>query len=119
MPLTRQFRLRLLGPLLASSPRCCGAVCSSHTTAPLGGGLSHWKLETVPMIAPRKPVRRQASPPEWHRQFLAMLPVIRNYADSAFRHLDPEGREDAVHEVVANVVVAFARLVKLGKSHRS
>ena len=69
------------------------------------------------MIAPRKPVRRQASPPEWHRQFLAMLPVIRNYADSAFRHLDPEGREDALHEVVANVVVAFARLVKLGKSH--
>ena len=46
-----------------------------------------------------------------------MLPVIRNYADSAFRHLDPEGREDAVHEVVANVVVAFARLVELGKSH--
>src|SRR3990172_4553250 len=46
-----------------------------------------------------------------------MLPVIRNYADHAFRHLDPEGRADAVHEVVANVVVAFARLVELGKSH--
>ena len=69
------------------------------------------------MIAPKKPVCRQASPPDWHRQFLAMLPVIRNYADSAFRHRDPEGREDAVNEVMANAVVAFARLVKLGKSH--
>src|SRR3972149_3162513 len=69
------------------------------------------------MIAPRKPVCRQASPPDWHRQFLAMLPVIRDYADHAFRHLAPEGREDAVHEVVANAVVAFARLVQSGKSH--
>src|SRR3972149_6827309 len=69
------------------------------------------------MIAPRKPVCRQASPPDWHRQFLAMLPVIRDYADHAFRHLAPEGREDAVHEVVANAVVAFARLVELGKPH--
>ena len=69
------------------------------------------------MIAPKKPVRRQASPPGWHHQFLAMLPVIGNYADHAFRHLDPEGREDAVHEVLANAVVAFARLVQLGKPH--
>ena len=69
------------------------------------------------MIAPKKPVRRQASPPDGHRQFLAMLPVIGNYADHAFRHLDPEGREDAVHEVLANAVVAFARLVELGKPH--
>jgi len=69
------------------------------------------------MIAPRKPVRRQASSPDWHHQFLAMLPVIGNYADHAFRHLDPEGREDAVHEVLANAVVAFARLVQLGKPH--
>src|SRR3972149_3760247 len=69
------------------------------------------------MIAPRKPVCRQAPPPDWHPQFLAMLPVIGNYADHAFRHLDPEGREDAVHEVLANAVVAFARLVELGKPH--
>jgi hypothetical protein len=45
-----------------------------------------------------------------------MLPVIRKYANNAFRYLDPEAREDAVHEVIANAVVAFARLVKLGKA---
>ena len=68
------------------------------------------------MIAPAKPVRRQASVPDWHQQFLEMLPVIRKYADNAFQHLDPEGREDAVHEVIANALVAFARLVQLGKA---
>jgi hypothetical protein len=45
-----------------------------------------------------------------------MLPRIREYANHAFHYLDPEGREDAVHEVIANAVVAFARLVQLGKA---
>lgn len=45
-----------------------------------------------------------------------MLPVIRNCANHAFRYLDPEGREDAVQEVIANAFVAFARLVQLGKA---
>ena len=34
-----------------------------------------------------------------------------------FGTLTPKAEEDAVHEVVANAVVAFARLVELGKSH--
>ena len=68
------------------------------------------------MIARAKPIRQQASVPDWHQQFLEMLPVIRKYADNAFQHLDPEGREDAVHEVIANALVAFARLVQLGKA---
>ena len=68
------------------------------------------------MIARPKPIRQRASLPDWHQQFLKMLPVIRKYADKAFQHLDAEGREDAVHEVIANALVAFARLVQLGKA---
>jgi len=60
------------------------------------------------MVASRKPA--------WHRQFLAMLPMIVRHANLSFRHLDPEGREDAVTEVVANAFCAFARLVELGKA---
>ena len=67
------------------------------------------------MIADGKSVHRQAAAPEWHRQFLAMLPVIRKYAKRAFQCLNAEAREDAVCEVTANAVVAFARLVELGK----
>jgi hypothetical protein len=68
------------------------------------------------VIAHAKPVRQQESVPDWHHQFLDMLPVIRKYADNAFQHLDPEGREDAVQEVVDNALVAFERLVQLGKA---
>jgi hypothetical protein len=68
------------------------------------------------MIKSAEPVRRQASVPEWHHQLLAMLPAVRKYANRAFRHLDPEAREDAVGEVIANAVTAFARLVELGKT---
>jgi len=68
------------------------------------------------VIARAKPIRQQASVPEWHQQFLKMLPVIQKYADKAFQHLDAEGREDAVHEVIANALVAFARLLQLGKA---
>ena len=68
------------------------------------------------MIKSAEPVRRQASVPEWHHQLLAMLPAVRKHANRAFQYLDSEAREDAVHEVTANAVVAFARLVELGKT---
>jgi hypothetical protein len=89
-------------------------VYSSRTTA-LPGAVSSFK-EILPVIARQKPIRRQASVPDWHHQFLAMLPVIRKYANHAFQYRDSEAREDAVHEVIANAVVAFARLVQLDKA---
>ena len=67
------------------------------------------------MIAPAKPEHRRKRAANWQRLFLEMLPVIKNYAQRAFRDLDPEAREDAVQEVIANAAVAFARLVQLGK----
>jgi hypothetical protein len=89
-------------------------VYCSRTTA-LPGAVSSFK-EILPVIARQKPIRRQASVPDWHHQFLEMLPVIRKYADNAFQRLGTEGREDAVHEVIANALVAFVRLVQLGKA---
>jgi len=55
--------------------------------------------------------------PAWHQRFLAMLPAIEAHARLAFRHLDPEAREDAVEETIANALVAFVRLVQLQKTN--
>lgn len=67
------------------------------------------------MIAPIRPFGRLKTP-AWHGAFLAMWPAILNHARHAFRRLDPEARQDAVQEVIANSMVAFARLVQLGKA---
>jgi hypothetical protein len=67
------------------------------------------------MIAPLKRPRSQASAPAWHAGFLAMLPVIHAYARGAFAHLNPEARQDMIAEVVANALVAYARLYQQGR----
>jgi len=61
-------------------------------------------------------VASQSSSPAWHEGYLQMLPVIRFYAELAFRDYDAESREDLVTEVVANTLVAYVRLVLLGKT---
>ena len=55
------------------------------------------------------------STPDWHELFLRMLPAIRQHARIAFRHCNPEAREEAVQAVVCNACVAIARLAELGK----
>ena len=45
-----------------------------------------------------------------------MLPVIQRSASIAFRHLKAEAREEAIQDVTANALVAFVRLVELGKA---
>ena len=61
-----------------------------------------------------RPVRR-FHVPSWHKGFLFMLPSIQKHAAVSFRHLDPEAREEAIQEVVANALQAYVRLVKLDK----
>lgn len=51
----------------------------------------------------------------WQRRYLGLLPQIRQQAEHAFRHLTEEQREEAVADVVANTLVAYRRLVVLGK----
>ena len=65
------------------------------------------------MIARVKP--HAPSIPAWHNRFLAILPAVLRQARIAFRSLDPERREDALAEVVANVFTAYSRLVELDK----
>jgi len=62
------------------------------------------------MIALQKPARRKKSAPAWHDGFLAMLPIIRQHAYVAFRHLNREAREEAVAETVAHALEAYVRL---------
>jgi len=67
------------------------------------------------MIATAKNLTDKAPAPRWHADFLAMLPAIRTHARIAFRDFDPEARQEAVQEVMANTLVAFVRLVELDK----
>jgi len=67
------------------------------------------------MMAPPTQCLHENSAPAWHAGFLPMLPRITRYALSAFRHEDAEGREDLIEEAVANAMIAYARLVELGK----
>ena len=69
------------------------------------------------MITSIESGRNSQSAPAWHRAFLAMLPAIQKHARIAFRHLNPEAREDAVAEVVAGAFVACSRLSEAGKTH--
>jgi hypothetical protein len=68
------------------------------------------------MKASVESVRCKKSPPAWHAAFEAMIPVIESHAKIAFRHLNPEAREEAVQETVCNACKAYARLVELGKT---
>ena len=65
------------------------------------------------MVTPIK--RRPPFVPAWQAGFLAMLPVIRNYARGAFRHLNADLRQDLTQEVVANALVAYVRLFEQGR----
>ena len=67
------------------------------------------------MIAKIKKAKAK-SVPAWHAAFLKMLPAIQRQAKIAFRHLDPEAREEAVEEVTAYAVIAFKGLWDRGKA---
>ena len=60
--------------------------------------------------------RPKSAPPAWHAEFLAMLPIIVMHARFIFQRLDPEAREEAVQEVVANACQAYVRLVERGRT---
>jgi hypothetical protein len=67
------------------------------------------------MIAFVKPTESNPHVPAWHAKFLAMLPAIRRSAQISFRKCRPELRSELIEETIANCLVAFSRLVELGK----
>jgi hypothetical protein len=70
------------------------------------------------MIAFAHPVPQAKAPaPAWHAGFLAILPDIRERASMAFCRLPPQTREDLINEVVAAALVAYVRLIALGRAN--
>ena len=67
------------------------------------------------MIASIKAIEPESQQADWHADFLAMLPAIRRQARISFRSVPPEARDELIQEVVANCLVAYRRLVQLGK----
>lgn len=71
------------------------------------------------MIAFAKSIRRKKSAeakPAWHDGFMGLLPDIHRHVRFAFRMLKGEQREEAVQEALANALVAYVQLHKLGKT---
>ena len=67
------------------------------------------------MIALVKQPKRKRSRPAWHDSFEKMLPAIVRHAKFAFRFMPADPREEAVAEVVANLLGRIQRLVERGK----
>ncbi|MGA7415813.1 MAG: hypothetical protein WBW33_35405 [Bryobacteraceae bacterium] len=69
------------------------------------------------MIATHHRSRPDDQVPAWHCRFLTMVPAIRRHAELRFRKLRPDVREELVDEVIANCLVAYARLANRGKEN--
>ena len=66
------------------------------------------------MVVPIK-FHSMKSAAAWHAGFLAMVPIIRQYAMGAFGHLNPEARQDLVQETICNAMLAYLRLFQRGR----
>jgi hypothetical protein len=66
------------------------------------------------MIALANQIER-ITPHHSQGKFLAMLPLIREQAQHAFRNVRPEEREELIAEVIANAFCAYQRLVARGQ----
>src|SRR5690348_7127981 len=58
----------------------------------------------------RRTRRRRSVLPAWHEGYLAMLLDIQRLAHLEVLHLRGEARAEALQEIVADTVVAYARL---------
>src|SRR5262249_36468312 len=89
-----------------------GAVVSTYTTAPTGGGL----FGVVPMIASASPSRGTPAPDTLHARFLALVPRIVTHAQIAFRGVRcPSRKEDLIAETLGLCWVWFGRLAARGR----
>lgn len=71
------------------------------------------------MIAFAKPSRRKIAAQNklaWQAGFVALLPDICRQIRFALRRMERERREEAMQEALANALVAYVRLHKLGKT---
>ncbi|NLF06470.1 MAG: hypothetical protein GX594_00605 [Pirellulaceae bacterium] len=64
----------------------------------------------LPIISPQP-----NAVPAWHAEFCRLLPRIVAHARCVFRRLDAEARQEAVAACTAHALVAYRRLLELGK----
>jgi acyl transferase domain-containing protein len=65
------------------------------------------------------PIEPEQGTLSWQERFLDLLPRLRAHAQSRFRRLPPEAREEATAEVIASALVSYARLVAQGREDRA
>ena len=68
-------------------------------------------------LSPNRDCPVPSSPCSQPDDFLRLLPPIHRFARHAFRRLDPDAREEAIQEVVANAFAAYRRLIERGKAN--
>jgi hypothetical protein len=75
---------------------------------------------TNPSVAESEHEARRTTPganPGWHEGFIRLMPAIRRQAGGMLRRLTPQTREEAVNDVLVLALIAYVRLVELGKQH--
>ena len=93
----------------------------SHDRPAQGRSLARSAPWSLDKISPptTSMVGQEPETASWQQRFLQLLPRIRSQAQSRFRHLPPEAREEATAEVIASSLVSYARLVALGQEDRA
>ncbi len=71
------------------------------------------------MIAYQKQTHGKTARRGWQSKFLELFPRIERQLRTAFRHLDPDAREEAVQEGIANCLQAFRRLCEQRRDDRA
>ena len=61
-------------------------------------------------------INNECNETNWQSSFVAMLPEIEQKLRLAFCRLDREAREDAIEEGVVHSLLAYVRLVELGRA---
>ena len=68
------------------------------------------------MRVQQKEQSQQGVQATWQEDFLSMLPQIERNLNCEFRYLDPEARDEAVADGIANSFVRFERLARDGRT---
>lgn len=57
-----------------------------------------------------------SAPATWQIGFVGLLPEIERLLRLAFRHLDPEARDDAIGDAVVHSLLSYSRLFEHGRA---
>src|SRR4051812_35867456 len=55
----------------------------------------------------------------WQNEFVKLLPEVRKWLGFAFRHLEPEAREESIEEGVVHSLLSYSRLHAEGRAKQA